>query len=298
MATVSDLIEETKRHLFSGQQEEMNRLDGAVTNVATTLLLKYDLGGLQPGAIVAIDLEEIQVWETSGKTATVVARGVNGTTAAAHDDLAVVVVKPKFSNFRILTAINHDLRDLSSPENGLYQIKTVFLSFNPVIMGYDMTSSTSDMLGIIGVRYEAIGPEKSYPLIDKYALIRNLPTGSFASGTALVLYEGGAPGRDIQVQYKAPFTLLSSLAANVTTTSGLPDSCMDLPPLGAAVRLVAPRDVKRSFSEHQGEPRRADEVQVGAAASAMRGLMMVRAQRIVSEKARLVAQHPNRQVWA
>lgn len=288
----SDLIAETKRHLFSGQNEELNRLDGAITANASSILFKYDVSGIQRGATIAIGLEEIQVWESSGKTASVVQRGVNGTIGAIHADLDVVSVKPKFSDFRILTAINHDLRDLSSPDNGLYQLKTVELTYNPTIQGYDMTSVASDLIGIAEIRYKNTGPEKTFPRIDKYALLRNMNTSDFASGTALVLYQGGFPSLPIRVRYKATFTPLTAVTDNVVTTGGLTDTMVDLPPLGAAVRLVSPRDIKRAFSEHQGEPRRADEVRVGDGSQSMRGMMMLRAARIMSERARLDAQYP------
>src|SRR6476661_4633187 len=106
MTTALDLIEETRRHLFSGQQEEMNRLSGSIDDAVTSVTFKYDLGGISKNAIISVDLEEMLVWEVAGRVATVVQRGVNGTTAAAHSDLATVVVKPKFSKFRVLSALN------------------------------------------------------------------------------------------------------------------------------------------------------------------------------------------------
>lgn len=297
MPTANDLVEATRRHLFSGQNEELNRLNGAVTNVATTMTMTYDLGGIQKGMIIAIDLEEIQVWETSGKVITVCSRGVNGTTGASHADLATVTVKPKFSQFRILSALNADLSDLSTPDNGLFQIKNVTLTFSPVIQGYDMAAVASDILGILDVRYSMVGPEKSWPRVEKFSLLRNMPVSEFASGLALVLYDGGFPGKSVRVTYKAPYAPLVNLADDVVAVSGLQTTAADIPPLGAAMRLVAPRDVKRAFSEHQGEPRRADEVPVGSATSSMRGLMMLRGARITSERSRLISQYPNTQVW-
>lgn len=288
----SDLIAETKRHLFSGQNEELNRLDGSITAGATSILFKYDVGGIQRGATISIDLEEIQVWEVSGKTATVVQRGVNGSTAASHSDLASVAVKPKFSDFRILTAINHDLRDLSAPDNGLYQIKTVELTYNSAVQGYDLTSVASDLIGILEVRFDLVGPEKTFPKIDKFALLRNMNTTNFASGSALVLYQSAYPGRAIRVRYKGTFTPMTATTDNAVTAAGLTDTMVDLPPLGAAIRLVAPRDVKRAFSETQGEPRRADEVRVGDGATSMRGMMLLRSQRINAERARLDSFYP------
>jgi hypothetical protein len=297
MPTANDLIEETRRHLFSGQTEEMNRLAVAVDADDTSMTFAYDLGGLRPGAVISIDLEEIYVWETSGKIATVVQRGVNGTTGASHSVLAVATVRPKFSAFRILSAINHDLMDLSAPDNGLYQIKTVTLDYSAAIQGYDLTAVASNLLGIAEVRYNTPGPDKSWPTIHKWALRRNMPIADFPSGTALVLYDSGYPGQELLVSYKAPFTALASLSDDVTTAGGLPASAVDLPSLGAALRLVSGRDVKRAFSEHQGDTRRADEVRVGDGAQSMRGMMMIRQSRINAERSRLLAQYPNTLVW-
>lgn len=295
MATLaSDLINETKRYLYSGYAEEMNRVSGAMGSGDTSMTLKYPLGGIARGVTIAIDLEEIRVWDTSGQTASVIERGINGTTAAAHSDLAAVTVKPKFSDFRILKAINNDLKDLSTPANGLYQVQTITLTFNSAIRGYDLTSIASNFLGILEVRYDTPGPDKNWPIIDSYSVMRNMPASAFASGSAIVLNKGGSPGRSIQVRYKGAFNALTNLSDDVQTTTGLLDSMNDLPPLGAAIRLVSPRDIKRTFNESQGEPRRQEEVPPGSGGQSLRALMMLRSQRIQDEAARLTSLYP----WA
>jgi hypothetical protein len=95
----------------------MNRCNGAVTSGATSITLHYPVGSEQiRGAIIAIDLELIRVWETDGvDTLTVVERGVNSSVAASHSDGAFVEVIPKFSQFRVSQSINEDLDDLCSP---------------------------------------------------------------------------------------------------------------------------------------------------------------------------------------
>lgn len=291
MATVSALIEETKRYLYSGYQEERNRLNGAINDTQTSITFQYDLKGITPGVILSVGLEEMRVWETAGLTA-VVERGVNGSTPWAHDNLAVVTVKPKFSDFRIFQALNHDLRDLSSPINGLYQVLTTTVTYNAAVMGYDITPAASNtIIGIIDVSYDTPTPALNMPRIDSYSIRRNTTNENFPSGLALVFYEGGYSAYPIRITLAAAFGQWVSLVQSHTDV-GLPDTAVDLPPLGAALRLVAPRDVKRSFSESQGEPRRAEEVAVGGAIQGMRGLLALRAERILAEAARLERYYP------
>ena len=294
MTTAADLVEETRRHLYSGQMEEVNRVSGAVGAADTSITLKYALGSIARGSIIAIDLEEIMVWETSGQVATVVQRGVNGSTAATHSDLSLVTVRPRFSSFRILKEINNDLKDLCSPIHGLWAIQTVILTYNAAVRGYDLTGVTSNMLGIAEVRYDTPGPDKAWPLITSFSIDRAMPTAvtDFPSGTAIVLNQAAYPGRRIRVAYKTTFSSFTTLADDTLAVAGLSSFMEDLPPLGAAIRLVASRDVKRTFMESQGEPRRAEEVPSGSITQITRGLVALRDQRILAEATRLIAQYP------
>ena len=79
MTTLSDLINETRDLLYTNQQPYSNRLSGAISSTsATTFACHYNLGPMaQQGCIVAIDLELIRVWETSGTTVHRLRPGVN-----------------------------------------------------------------------------------------------------------------------------------------------------------------------------------------------------------------------------
>lgn len=292
MATAGDLIQATKRHVYTGYSETVNRLDGAITSGATTLTLEFDLAGsIQQGSIISIDLEEILVWAVSGKTLTTVTRGVNGSTAAAHSDEATVTVQPKFSDYRVLQAINDDLRDLSS--QGLFQIKTLNITFNSAQYSYNLTSVASDLIDVYEIRYKTPDSTRLWPRINRFDVSRNNDTAEFASGLALHLYEGGYPGLPMRIRYKAPYGSLSATTDDVATVTGLHDGAFDLPPLGAAIRLMSGREIKRNFSEVQGEPRRHQEVPPGAITNSMRGLIGLRQSRLQAEKARLKAQFPD-----
>jgi len=283
----NDLVESTKRYLYSGYQDELNRLNGATDATATTLNLAFDPKGLSRGTLIAIDLEEMFVWDINQRAVTV-QRGMNGSVATGHNDSALVHIKPKFSSFRIMQELNNELRDLSSPENGLFRVLTVDLTYNAAYSGYDLPG---DILSIHEVRYAGY-TGRDYHKLGLFEFVRDMPTGDFGSGNALLLKEAAAPGRGIRVKYRAPFGTIGALTDDVPAVTGLPATAVDIPPMGAALRLTVPREIKRNFTEGQPEPRRAEEVPPGAVASSPRGLVALRMQRILAEAARLAAQYP------
>jgi hypothetical protein len=113
---------------------------------------------------------------------------------------------------------------------------------------------------------------------------------------ALILGEDPSVGSGaLRVIYKRSFATLTAITDDVTTT-GLPISAYDLPPLGAAVRLAMPRGLKRNFDESQGEPRRASEVEGMAMVQNASALLSFRNRRVGAEVARLHALYPDRLV--
>ena len=293
MTTLADLIADTKRHLLSGGREQMNKLATAATEADTTLLLTYDLGAVQAGAYLQIDLEVMYVWQVdaSAKSA-IVERGQLGSTAAAHSASAVVTVNPSWPDFAVAKALNEELRSLSAPSNGLFAVRSVELTASAAAGSYDLTSST-DVLEVLSVRHSLPGLANTWATLTNYELAQNAGSG-FASGSSLVIHDGISQGRTIRVLYKASFDPLTNLTDNVETISGLPASAHDIPPLGAAMRLVAPREIRRNQIDSQGGSRRSEEVPPGAVAASLRGIASLRQQRIVEEASLLAQRHPDR----
>jgi hypothetical protein len=64
--------------------------------------------------------------------------------------------------------------------------------------------------------------------------------------------------------------------------------------LGAQIRLMAGREVKRNFTESQGDTRRGDKVPAGAVGNSINNLLRLRRDRITAEAARLNRQYPTR----
>lgn len=290
MTTVADAIARTRRHLYSETRDELNRLTTTVDNNDTTLAFDFDIGGIQAGALVAIDLEEIHVWSSSASGGAVVQRGVNGSTAAAHGSGSVIRVNPKTTDFEILQALNEDLADLSA--EGLFQVVATTIDYDAATDAY-VLNLTDDLTSIIQVNYDTNDSTARWNTIDRshWRLRRDLPSDVFASGLALTINGYAEPGRRINVAYKAPFTTNLAALTDTLSQTGLPTTAHDIPPMGAAIRISAGDEVARNYLD-QGETRRADEVPAGARLGSIRNLIVWRNQRIAAEKARLYAQYP------
>lgn len=289
MSTGTTVINRTLRQLLSGTVEQKNKLSATINATTTSVVTTYDLDGLRPGAVFEVDNEMMYVWaSTSGSKTVTVERGFNGTTAAAHTAGALITVNPRFPRAQILEALNDELADLSSPMHGLYQVKSFDMDYNgsDEIVNLPQISDIIDLLGV-HVRVKA----DQYEWVRKVRLIRDLPTDDFSSGYGLRFLNGIRQGR-LRVVYKAPFAALTNETQNLFTYAGLPTSCEDIINLGVQIRVMAPRELKRNFTESQGDTRRPEEVASGAVSNSVTNLIRMRRDRITAEAARLARQYP------
>lgn len=290
MTTAGNLIDRTAQLLLAGTVEERNKLASTVNASATTITLSYALGSLTDQTVFEIESELMYVWDAdiTAKTLTV-ERGFGGTTAASHTGGAIVTVNPKFPRWQILQALNDELADLSSPMNGLYQMKTLDIAYNGSDRMVNLTSVTS-LIDLYEVRLRYLADD--YPIVHGVRLMRDLPTTDFASGNALV-FDTDTRSGTVRVVYKAAYDPFTSESSTVAST-GASATLEDLLVLGAQIRLLAGREVKRNFIESQGDTRRADEVPAGAMANSVTNLLRLRRDRVTAEAARLARQYPLR----
>lgn len=289
MSTAAALITRTQRQLLSGVVEERNKLASSLTTTATTTTFSFELKAIREGAIIEVDSELLYVWEVNvaNKTATV-ERGWNGTTAATHTSGTICTVNPRFPRNQILEAFNDDLADLASPANGLYRIKSVDVSYNGTDPMINLPS-TNDVIELMEVRLRYTADD--YPMIRRTSIVRNLPTTDFPSGVALKFAEATRSGT-LRITYKAPFNKINQEADNLQTICGFPLSAEDILIMGAQIRLMTPREMKRNFTESQGDTRRANEVPPGAVAASINNLVRLRRDRVMAEATKLDSQHP------
>ncbi len=292
--TAQTWIDETRDLLLTDYVEEQATLAGALDASSTSVsfgLPSAIVGGVVAGATIEIGTELMYVFSVSDAGLATVKRGFKGSAAAAHADGDLVTVNPKFPAYQILDSLNHELRDLSSPQNGLFQIKTVDLTFNAAQDGYDLVGVTDDILSIYQVTYTDPGTEASEPEITEYVLRRDRDLTAFPSGYGLILHSDAWPGEGVRVLYKTGFDALTD-AATALSTTGLHSEAYDLPVLGAALRLMSSRPIRREFFDEQGSSRVADEVPPGAVSASMRDLRALRLERINAETTRLHGQYP------
>ena len=286
---VSDLIEETRRLLFGGQREERNKLNGAINSSVTSLAVSYPLSQITRGAKLSIDLEDIYVWDASGLTVSPIDRGQWGSVADSHSNSAIINVNPKFSNWDIFNALNDEIVSLSSPLNGLYQVQTVELTYNPVITGYDY--SDTGLISILEVRYGVYGPSRELPISRNWEYSSNL-SPEFSSSAIFV--RDAIPGHPVLVKGKFAFNQLAASMTADSSTIGIADTALDILSLGAAWKLTSRMELTRNYTSAQSDTRRAAEVPAGAELGASRELGRLHDLRVREEAARLDAKYPSR----
>jgi hypothetical protein len=290
--TAQTWIDETKNLLLTDYVEEYDTLGTALNSTETNVNFTHDTPGIVAGSIIEIGTELMYIFSMNASTNNAtVQRGFRGTTAASHSSGDLITVNPKFPSQLVLNAINDELADLSSPQNGLYQMKTVEFTYNIAQDGYNLTGVTDDILSVYQVTYKDTGSENTEPVVPTWTLRRDRNTSSFASGYALVLHDDANSGQTVRVQYKTGFTALAATSTALSTV-GLHSEAYDLPAIGAALRLMSTRPVRREFIDEQGSSRRAEEVPAGAISASMRDLRALRDTRINSEATRLDTQYP------
>ena len=289
MTTTATVIDRTLRQLLSGTVEARNKLASTINSSATSVTATYALESLRAGQVFEIDSEMFYIWEADVSTKTLtVQRGYAGTTAAAHTSGAIITASPRFPRAQVLEAINDELMDLSSPMHGLFQVKTLDYTYNGTDRMINLTGVTS-MIDLLGVSVRYLNDD--YPVARKVKLVRDLPTDDFASGFAIKFDQNVYPGR-LRIVYKAAYSGTTSESTDINTTCGVQESITDIVTIGTQIRLMSPREIKRNFTESQGDTRRAEEVGAGAVTASISNMKQLRKDRITAEAARLARAYP------
>lgn len=293
MASTLDVVVATERLLTHHDRETHNRLAAAIDDTTETITLEFDGTGFEKDVQIAIGFELGRVWSRNGATVTA-ERGDAGSNPAAHSEGDRIIAKPKFPRAHILDAINDELDDLSSPARGLFRMKTLSdITYDSGVDGYN---GAADIIEIHEASWEPVSSTKARRFFSPadIAVHHGLDTGDFTSGTAIFLPAGISDGYVVRVRYKGAFTSVAADTASVETTSGLPATAVDLLSIGAAIRLLAPLEPARNYTDAQGDSRRSDEVPPGAQARSVAALMQLKADRTHAEASRLRQLYPTR----
>jgi hypothetical protein len=293
---VSAVLADARRQFMTSQRDRYNVLTATITATATSLTLTYDLTAqntaIVAGNVLELDIEQMLVVAVSGQTVTVI-RGYQGTTKTAHTAGLTVRISPILFDGDLFTALNHELRDLSTPQAGLFQVPAPY-EFTPGgNIGYDLPlplRSLAHIVDVFAVRYKE--PQGLWPRVYHWRFDRNANTSDFPSGMSIELKGSFSSGFIHRVWYKAGFVSVESINDDVEATTGLPAEALDILAMGCAIRAANPREIARDFHERQGDTRRPGEVQIGANLQAPRLLTMKYQTRLSAEASRLIKDYP------
>jgi hypothetical protein len=264
--------------LMSGGREERNRLTSAMTTSTTSAALEFT-HHLVAGDKLSVGFEDMGVWGATGQSVAV-QRGDEGTDAATHEIGDIVYINARFTPGQVLRSLQAEVTTLNNTP-GFYAAGYTTLTAEPHDWTYELTGIDPDT--VMRVEGETTADDDEwYPV--KWQVQRS------AAGTFLNLPEGW--DGTVRVAYRAPYTQLAADTADVAATVGVGDPT--LLSVGAALRLTRGRPVRRSFTEAQGDSRRANEVAPFSTESADRNLERWYEQLKQAERARLLQMFPPR----
>jgi len=290
MTTFQELVSETRNHLMTNQSERVSQLLAGIDGIVETLTLKFDAPQIQEGYILGIDFEEVYVVSKSGTTVTVI-RAFNGSTAAAHSINALIRISAKFTDFKLSNYVQEAIEDLSG--DGLFQLKPYEFTYSPAVSTYNIDAP--DMIDIWRVRYDEPGPSQYWRDIRKcdWMLDQHANLTDFPDGKSLTLQVGGSPSHLVRVSYKAHYDPLVLPTDDVEAVSGVHQEAHKLIHYGAAINALGGREVKRTFTERQPEPRRAEEVPPGAMMQSINPFLKMYTTALRRERRRLRRRYPD-----
>ena len=321
--TFSDWVEKVYRRV-SGTSIDVNvqlatSLDASTTvfNITVPTITNTITGAtaIRVGSLLAVDYEIMLVTQWDNVSSVTVSRGYNGSTATTHAANSIIYIQPRYSRYDISVALNDELRRLSSPDMGLFQVNAQTITFNPVYMGYDLQQAVNDnYIDILEVRHKIPFPSRNYPKIGKWKVLRSIPDATiFPSGQGIVFYEGGYPGQPVFVQYSCAFKMVditdslqmngdlggtyTDANGNVVPTTGMTNTMLDIPPLGVEIQLTLPREIRRNFTDVQPDPRKAPEIPSMSVSNSVQAMQIVYNQRVSEEAGRLARQYTRTESW-
>lgn len=286
--TVLELIEETKRLVYGASRQQLNRLQSSVLASAPTLILEFDLQAAVRGSMIAIENELCFVLDAvpASKTLTVI-RGYLGTEQVDHEAGVVVEINPRFPRPYIKRALQ---QEIDSWGTRLFKVTPLNISFDSSSRIYDL--GVADFIGVVDVRVTPYTGRTTWSNPTRWTVLRDMDDTVFASGAAIEFLGSYPTSGTARVKVAQKFDVSTWEDDTVIEGLGLATSMTDIPPYGAAWRLMSAKEVGRTDLTSQSEPRRSEEVPAGHIASVAAQLKKLRDDRIEEERWTLMNRYP------
>jgi len=289
MPTMGDLVSDVRRLTYGSMSEKINLVAVTASAIVDEVTLELDTSGISEGMILSSGLN---VWYVKGTSVSdkkvFVVPGIDNAPNAGVTAGDMVYVRPRMTDWYAFNALNDEIRALSAPTNGLYQLKSWTADVDPTYQSYDVPAAASNLLSLHRVRYRLPGTPDVWVDLPTVAWRWHTGTGT----NRIQLLRNIPVGTEVQFVYRAPFTVATALTDDVVTDCGLADTMVDIPPLGVTMMLLNTTENRRNQVQTQVDPRRADEVPATANSSAATQMRRLYRERIQDEYARLNARLP------
>jgi hypothetical protein len=302
MTTIRDMVADTKRMAFGSMSEPINLVKTAYSASATNLSLDLDITGITPGTILSSGLNVWYVRSTdSSSNSVTVIPGYDNSPKRACAVGDFVYIKPRVTDWYMFESLNQEILRLSTPEHGLYQIKSWDAPVDPTWQTYEIPDTAFDMIGMLRVRYRMPGTSDNddNPLAVRKAVWLDIPEKAYriqfadtqAKSTIRIL-RNIPSGTDVRFIYKAPFSQAVNLDDNAVSVCGLSETMVDIPTLGVLGTLLRTQESRRNQLQTQSDSRKGSEVPAGANISVASRIEKDHQMRIWEEAARLIQRVP------
>lgn len=291
VVSMRDLVADTRRMAYGSMADQLNFLAQDAPLGAGELFMTMDVDNITPGMTLSSGLNVYYVIGTEPATRRVIVHASYDN--SRNDALPIgspVMLRPRVTDWLLFQNVNSVITVLSSTTHGLYREAswTDDNTSSPVWGTFPIPLEAQKMVNLLRVQgriWQTADPD----------LWMDIPINmvEWQPERGLVRIRGAVPsGTTLKFDYRAPFRPAEALTDDVETVCGLADTMLDIPPLGAAARLLRTTESRRSQIHNQGDSRRADEVQSGANSNAGADLSREFRSRVNDEYARLVQRSP------
>jgi len=164
-------------------------------------------------------------------------RGVDGTTATTHADLARVTFNPLFPRHYVKRAINDTIASMG------VELKATDVYTFTFIASTSTYGIPANVDSINQLTWKTVGPSGRWETVRRWQMDKQANTTQYTTGKTVTVWDPVVPGRTVQVRYLKDPTPLSAGLDTLEGTTGFPASCRDVVALGTAARLVSSIDV-------------------------------------------------------
>jgi len=298
--TLTDIIDEVQLNLsgYTFNQDRATYLRAAVTGTTSssadpTIL---QLGSTENVGKGVIEIEEELMWIDSfdriSNTATIspFGRGYLGTTASLHDADLKVTISPTFPRYVIKKAINDTIRAIGS---SIFAAKSTNFVFSPAQTTYEFNGL--NIQNILSIMWQAIGPSEEWIPVRRWSWDSVASTTAFGENAQTVtIGDYITAGRTVKVIYATDPEAFTTNTQDLSTQTGLPESCKDVITLGAAYRLLTYLDPARAAQVSPQADETDSKRPYGSSQSATKQLYALYTQRLNEETQRQQNQYPIR----